>query len=123
MPITTKEHMMITAQQARAAVETSHVIMTKRIQQIGEKISIAASLGKSEIWLDIALPYHVEFRVVTESFYSAEFTPLQRSIEQEMKQLGYEFKISYRETRIGGGFKSMDEEVTLKMLPYIQVTW
>ena len=114
---------MITAQQARASVETSHVMMTKRLEQIGEKITAAAALGKSELWLDIALPYHAEFRVVTESFMTAEFTPVQRSIEKEMKQLGYGFKIVDRETQTGGGFKSMDEEVTFKMLPYIRVTW
>ena len=114
---------MINARQARELVEQSEASMTRRLEQIGEKITEAAKLGKRELWLSSALPYHKEFEVEKKPFYPAEFTPLQRLIEQELKRLGFVMKIEDRETKIGGGFKSMDTETKIEMCPYIRVTW
>ena len=114
---------MINAREARELVEQSLVVMEKRLNQIGEKIKEAATLGKREIWLTTALPYHKEFEVEYQPYRSAEFTPLQRLIEKELKRLGYEMKIELRETKIGGGFKSLDGESKIEMHPYIKVSW
>lgn len=114
---------MITAQEARELVEQSEASMTRRMDQIGEKIVEAAKLGKRELWLTSALPYHKEFEVVEISYRNPEFTPLQRLIEKELKRQGFTMKIENRETTIGGGFKSMDVESKIEMRPYIRVTW
>lgn len=114
---------MITAKQARELVEQSEVSMTRRLEQIGEKITEAAKLGKRELWLTWALPYHKEFEVEKKPYYPAEFTPLQRLIEAELKKLGFTMKIEDREVTIGGGLGSMDEEPRNEMRPYIRVTW
>lgn len=113
---------MITAKEARELVEQSEVSMTRRLNQVGEKITEAAKLGKRELWLIDALPYNKEFAV--EDYYGhIDFTPLQRLIEAELKKLGYSMKIIQRETQIGGGFKSMDVETKIEMRPYIRVSW
>jgi len=114
---------MITAKEAKELVEQSDEKMSRRLDQIGEKIKEAATLGKREIWLDMALPYHTEFAVAERPFYSAEFTPLQRLIEQKLKAFGYSMQIAKRETHIGGGLGSMDDEVKIEHLPYLQVRW
>jgi len=114
---------MITAKEARELVEQSEASMTRRLNQIGEKIKEAAMLGKRELWLTDALPYHKEFEVEKKPFYPAEFTPLQRLIEAELKKLGYMMRIEDREVKIGGGLGSMDEPSRLEMHPYIRVTW
>lgn len=114
---------MITAQEARELVEQSETSMARRMDQIGEKIVEAAKLGKRELWLTDALPYHKEFETVEISYRNPEFTPLQRLIEAELKKLGYSMKIIQREVTIGGGFKSMDVESKIEMRPYIRVTW
>ena len=114
---------MITAKEARELVEQSEISMTRRLNQLGEKIKEAAMLGKRELWLTDALPYHKEFEVEKKPYYPAEFTPLQRLIEAELKKLGYMMKIEDREVKIGGGLGSMDEPSRLEMHPYIRVTW
>ena len=114
---------MITARQAREMVEQSSIVMETRLEQISEKIIEASMLGKSELWLTDALPYHKEFEVVEISYRNPEFTPLQRLIKTEMERLGYSFKIEQREIKIGGGLGSLDEPSRLEMLPYIRVTW
>lgn len=114
---------MINAREALELVEQSETSMTRRMDQIGEKIVEAAKLGKRELWLTSALPYHKEFEVVEISYRNPEFTPLQRLIEAELKKLGYSMKIIQREVTIGGGFKSMDVESKIEMRPYIRVTW
>jgi len=114
---------MITAQEARELVEQSEASMTRRMDQIGEKIVEAAKLGKRELWLTDALPYHKEFETVEISYRNPEFTPLQRLIEAELKKLGYSMKIIQREVTIGGGLGSMDEKPRNEMRPYIRVTW
>ena len=114
---------MITARQAREMVEQSSIVMETRLEQISEKIIEASMLGKSELWLTDALPYHKEFEVVEISYRNPEFTPLQRLIKTEMERLGYSFKIEQREIKIGGGLGSLDEPARLEMLPYIRVTW
>lgn len=113
---------MITAKEARELVEQSEVSMTRRLNQVGEKITEAAKLGKRELWLIDALPYNKEFAV--EDYYGhIDFTPLQRLIEAELKKLGYSMKIIQRETQIGGGLGSMDEPSRMEMRPYIRVSW
>lgn len=114
---------MITAQEARELVEQSEASMTRRLDQIGEKIVEAAKLGKRELWLTSALPYNKEFEVEKKPFYPAEFTPQQRLIEAELKKLGFAMKIEDREVTIGGGLGSMDDEPRNEMRPYIRVTW
>jgi hypothetical protein len=114
---------MITAKEARELVEQSEASMTRRLNQIGEKIVEAATLGKRELWLTSALPYHAEFQVKHEVCRTPEFTPLQRLIETELKKLGYMMKIVDREVTIGGGLGSMDDEPRNEMHPYIRVTW
>ena len=114
---------MITAKEARELVEQSEASMTRRLNQLGEKIKEAAMLGKRELWLTDALPYHKEFEVEKKPYYPAEFTPLQRLIEAELKKLGYMMRIEDREVKIGGGLGSMDEPSRLEMHPYIRVTW
>lgn len=114
---------MINARQAREMVEQSSAMMEKRLEQIGEKITEAASLGKSELWLTSALPYHKEFEVEDKPYYPAEFTPLQRLVKKEMERLGYSFKIEQRDVKIGGGLGSMDEAPREEKRPYIRVTW
>lgn len=114
---------MITAKQARELVEQSEASMTRRLEQIGEKITEAAKLGKRELWLTDALPYHKEFEVVEISYRNPEFTPLQRLVEAELKKLGFTMKIEDREVTIGGGLGSMDDEPRNEMSPYIRVTW
>lgn len=118
-----RKHTMITAQEARELVEQSEASMTRRLEQIGEKITEAAKLGKRELWLSSALPYHKEFEVDKKPYYPAEFTPLQRLIAAELKKLGYMMKIEDRETKIGGGLGSLDEPSRIEMCPYIRVTW
>ena len=114
---------MITAQEARELVEQSEASMTRRLEQIGEKITEAAKLGKRELWLTCALPYNKEFEVEKKPFYPAEFTPLQQLIEAELKKLGFTMKIEDRVVTIGGGLGSMDEKPRNEMHPYIRVTW
>ena len=114
---------MITAKEARELVEQSEVSMTRRMDQISEKIKEAAMLGKRELWLTSALPYHKEFEVEKKPLYPAEFTPLQRLIEKELKRQGFTMKIEDRETTIGGGLGSIDEAPRNEMRPYIRVTW
>lgn len=114
---------MITAKEALELVEQSEASMTRRMDQIGEKIVEAAKLGKRELWLTSALPYHKEFEVVEISYKNPEFTPLQRLIEAELKKLGFSMRIIQREVTIGGGLGSMDEQPRNEMRPYIRVTW
>ena len=97
--------------------------MEKRLDQIGEKIREAATLGKSEIWLTSALPMHKEFEVDYQPYRNADFTPLQRLVEKELRRHGFTMKIELRETKIGGGFKSLDGETKIEMHPYLKVTW
>ena len=113
---------MITAQQARELVEQSEVSMTRRMDQIGEKIQEAAMLGKRELWLASALLYHKEFEVDYQPYRTPEFTPLQRLIEVELKRQGFTMRIVERDVIVGGGFKSMEEGREEKR-PYILVTW
>ena len=114
---------MITARQAREMVEQSSIVMERRLEQISEKIIEASMLGKSELWLPDALPYHKEFEVVEISYRNPEFTPLQHLIKTEMERLGYSFKIVDREVTIGGGLGSMDDAPREEKRPYIRVTW
>lgn len=113
---------MITAKEARELVEQSEVSMTRRMDQISEKIKEAAMLGKNELWLSSALPYHKEFEVEYQPCRTPEFTPLQRLIEKELKRQGFTMRITEREVIIGGGLGSMEEGREEKR-PYILVTW
>jgi hypothetical protein len=114
---------MINARQAREMVEQSSIVMETRLEQISEKIIEASMLGKRELWLTDALPYHKEFEVVEISYRNPEFTPLQRLIKTEMERFGYTVKIEEREVKIGGGLGSLDEPSRLEKCPYIRVTW
>lgn len=114
---------MINAREARELVELSEAAMTRRLELLGEKITEAAKLGNREIWLTSALPYHKEFEVEKKPYYPAEFTPLQRLLEKELKRLGFAMKIEDREVKIGGGLGSMDDAPRNEMLPYIKVSW
>jgi hypothetical protein len=114
---------MITAKEARELVEQSEVAMTRRMDQIGEKIREAAMLGKREMWMTSALPYHKEFEVEDQPYrFTPEFTPLQRLIEKELSQQGFAMRIVEREVMIGGGLGSMEEGRQEKR-PYLLVTW
>lgn len=114
---------MINARQAREMVEQSSIVMETRLEQISEKIIEASMLGKRELWLTDALPYHKEFEVEYQSYRAAEFTPLQRLLAKEMERFGYTVKIEDREVKIGGGLGSLDEPSRMEMHPYIRVTW
>lgn len=114
---------MIDAATAKALVEQSTINMDRRLSAIGEKIEQAAALGKREIWLDMALPYHNEFVVKEQPYHTAEFTGIQRSVRDKLVALGFGMIISKRETRIGGDLGSMDDEVKIEQCPYIKVTW
>ena len=113
---------MITAKEARDLVEQSEASMTRRLDQLGEKIKEAAMLGKRELWVIDVLYYNKEFEVNEQAYRTPEFTPLQRLIEAELKRNGFTMRIVEREVTIGGGFKSM-EEGRQEMRPYILVTW
>lgn len=114
---------MITAAQALALVEQSTINMDQRLKSIGDKIEQAANLGKREIWLDTALPSHLEFMIVERPYETPEFTPIQRLVRDRLTSFGFGMKIATRETQIGGGLGSMDDKVITKQLPYIKVTW
>ena len=113
---------MITAKEARELVEQSEVSMTRRLDQLSEKIKEAAMLGKRELWLTSALPYHKEFEVEHKPYQTPDFTPLQRLIEAELKRQGFTMRITEREVIIGGGLGSMEEGRPEKR-PYLLVTW
>lgn len=113
---------MITAQQARELVEQSEVSMTRRMDQIGEKIKEAAMLGKRELWVIDVLYYNKEFEVDYQPYRTPEFTPLQRLIEVELKRQGFTMRIAERDVIVGGGLGSMEEGRKEKR-PYILVTW
>lgn len=114
---------MITAIQARALVDQSTVAMDQRMKAICEKIEQAATIGKREIWLDIELPHYTEFYVAERPFNEPEFSAVQRVVREKLTGLGFGMRIATRETRIGGGLGSMDDEVVVKQLPYIKVSW
>ena len=114
---------MITATEARALVEQSAAAMDRRLKAIGEKIEQAATIGKREIWLDIELPHCTEFYVAERPFNEPEFSAVQRVVREKLTGLGFGMRIATRETKIGGGLGSMDDEVKIKQLPYIKVMW
>jgi hypothetical protein len=97
--------------------------MTRRLDQLSEKIKEAAMLGKRELWATGALPYHKEFEVEHKPYQTPDFTPLQRLIEKELKRQGFTMRIVEREVTIGGGLGSMDEAPRQEKHPYILVTW
>ena len=113
---------MITAKEARDLVEQSEASMTRRLNQLSEKIKEAAMLGKRELWVTDALCYHKEFEVEHKPYQTPDFTPLQRLIEKELKRHGFTMRIAERDIMVGGGFKSMEEGRKEKH-PYILVTW
>jgi hypothetical protein len=114
---------MINAREARALVAESSVKLLQRLEAICAQIEVAAKLGRSEIWLDIALPHHKEFIVEPTAFYPVTFTPIQAMVAKGLTDLDFAMRIENRRTKIGGGLGSMDDEVTYEDLPYIKVTW
>jgi hypothetical protein len=114
---------VINAHEARALVAQSSKMLLHRLEAICAQIEVAAKLGRSEIWLDIALPHHKEFIVEPTAFYPVTFTPIQAQVAKGLDDLGFVMKIENRRTKIGGGLGSMDDEVRYEDLPYIKVTW
>ena len=114
---------MINATEARILVEHSEAELNKRLQTINIKIEQAAKLGKREIWLDMELPGYTEFKVLERPFNEPELTPVQRLVKDGLSAIGFTMKIATRETRIGGGLGSMDDEIEIKHLPYIKIGW
>jgi hypothetical protein len=113
---------MITAKEALELVEQSEMAMTRRMNQIGERIRETAMLGKRELWMTSAVPYQKEFEVEENPYQTPVLTPLQRLIEKELSKLGYSMKIVQREVTIGGGLGSI-EEPRQEMRPYIRISW
>ena len=54
---------MITAKEARQLVEKCEASITRRLDEIGQKVIEAANLGKTELWLASALPNTKEFEI------------------------------------------------------------
>ena len=113
---------MITQAEARALVDSSNVVMEARIEKIGEKISEAAALGKTELWLSDVL-YSDEFQINHQPYRSAGMTPLQQLVKKELSKYGFNLEIKTRSTQIGGGLGSMDVEVRHEDLPYLYIRW
>ena len=114
---------MISAKQARELVEQSVVMMTQRLDLIDAKITEAATLGRRELYPADVIHNADWLTVNTMAFRSPEFTPIQRLLKKELERAGFAMNIVTRETKIGGGLGSMDDEIEYKPLPDIKISW
>ena len=114
---------MINATQACALADASDNVINKVLEQIGKKIEAAALLGKRELDLESAMNYDKRFEPKEVAFHNPELTPWQRLVAARLKKEGFQVDTQHKTVKIGGGFKSMDEESREESKPFIRVCW
>lgn len=101
---------MITAREAASLVDESEVIMTKRMDQISEKIKETATLGKRQIVLDYVLPYNDEYKVECPEYSTPRLTPVQVRIMTDLEKHGYIVDVIKETADFMTMFKNMDSD-------------
>jgi hypothetical protein len=115
---------MINATQARTLAEESEAAINAVVERIGEKIKATAELGGTEIDLEAAMNYDKKFEVAHEPYRPEEMNSWQKLVAARLKREGFQVAIKQKIVKIGGGFKSMDDEPPREeSRPFIQVRW
>lgn len=115
---------MITAKDARALVVVSDESVKNHLNIISAKITELATNGVSSVLLDYVSHYTKEYQVVERFAYrSAEYTPLQKRIRDELVAKGFHVNIIQVMTQIGGGLGSMDDEAKEEPVHHIEIKW
>ena len=114
----------INAREARELVESSTKVLTSRVEYICDKIREEATLGSSELVLKSYLHQNAKWMEIEKKpFYAPEFTAVQKQVEKELKRLGFSVDLHTYTIQIGGGFKSMDDEVREENAFAMRVRW
>lgn len=116
---------MISAKEARALVQTSDEVMTKRLEQIGVEVEKAAKLGKCSVILDDALPYDPFFRIEKRMCGPAGLNEAQRCLKQKLEdpKLGYMVGIIEQKHDGRGGLGMTDDDPEPFSTWHIRVSW